>query len=152
MTAVAAPGRKTERRLSPLDQRDDRVGDSGEEFFAGGMVAIDAADGELVVVTASTTLLVCGRAIMSAVGDGAKHVGFDEGCFFWDNSSAGEAIGADDIGKIAYAKDSATVGISDLTGTLSPAGIVMRVTGSQVEVQQSLLIAALLRLILEASA
>ncbi len=147
MTIVAAPGRKTERRLSPLDMRDDRVADTGDIFFAGGMVAIDAADGELVPVTASTTLLVVGRGIASATGDGAKHVGFDEGCFFWDNSAGGDAIGVDDIGKQAWAVDTATVAATSGTGTRSRAGIITRVTGTQVEVQQGLLIAALLRLI-----
>jgi phage portal protein BeeE len=100
-------------------------------IYAGTLVALDS-NGRVVPVSAASTLRAVGRACTrgglsvwdNASGSaGAFDVEIEEGIFFWDNSSAGDAIAQADVGKVVYGVDDQTVAKTSNTGARSVAGV-----------------------------
>lgn len=82
------------------------------KIFAGALVATDAS-GYAVPAGTAGAVLVRGRAkefVDNSTGaDGDLSVRLDRGRFRWDNSAAGDAIAAADVGDLCFAVDDHTV-------------------------------------------
>lgn len=112
------------------------------KIFAGSAVVIDA--GYAAPARTATGLLTAGRAEQTVDNTGgaagAKVIEIRRGCFGWNNSGGGDAIGDADIGKICYFVDDNTVALTDGTGTRSAAGRIMQIEGGQVYVTTGVLV------------
>lgn len=115
----------------PLDVDEDTV------IFAGSMVQESA--GVAMPAGAQLGARTWGRAkatVDNTDGDaGAKKVEVERGTFKWDNSADSEEVTSAQIGTYCYAVDDHTVGKTDASGTLSPAGIVIGVEDDGVWVE-----------------
>jgi hypothetical protein len=115
-----------------------RMGVAAVKIFAGSIVCRDASG---YATKGQTALGLRGAGIAleqvdnSAGQAGDKAIEVREGVFRFDNSAAGDAITAADIGKVCYVVDDHTVAKTDGSGTRSPAGIVAGVDGVGVHVQ-----------------
>lgn len=112
--ALSAP-RDTKEMASPIAFRHEVLGGTSQDFYKGQMVAIDSADGRLYpAAPASATLTVVGRCeetYSTGASETSKKIKFKSGIFNWASGSSGEAIAADDRGKVCYALDDQTVGL-----------------------------------------
>lgn len=134
MAALTAD-RSTPTRKSDLVERPAAA---TKKYFAGALVALDA-NGRLVPGAVSTTLKAIGRCEAyvdnSAGADDAVTVKARRGNFRWNNSSAGDAITAADIGSDCYIVDDQTVAKTNGTNTRSVAGKVTDVDAQGVWVR-----------------
>lgn len=98
---------------------------SGTKGYKGGKVALDIATGKVVPATSVTAQLLIGvfaetidatSADKSVTVDMEREIQAD----WWTNGTAGEAIAATDVGKMAYQMDDQTVSI--LAGVSGGAG------------------------------
>lgn len=103
---------------------------AGAKVFAGAIVCRNAA-GFAVPASTALNLKVLGRAeetVDNAAGvAGDKSVRVRRGVYRWENSAAGEAIAAADIGNDAYLVDDQTVAKTNGAGTRSAAGKIVDV-------------------------
>ena len=99
--------------------------------FFGGAIVVTDANGFAKPGLTSTTVKAWGRcekAVNNTGGaDGAVQVLVRQGVFFYENSSAGDLIAADDVGKVVFIVDDQTVALTDGGATRSKAGVVYAV-------------------------
>lgn len=99
--------------------------------FAGGMAVFDQANGVVRPGVTATGQVPLGRfkatVDNSAGSDGDLNAEVSVGVFRWLNSTAGDLIAADDIGKLCYVVDDQTVALTDGTSTRSVAGRIVDV-------------------------
>lgn len=107
-------------------------------IYAGTLVALDA-NGRVVPVSSASTLRAVGRACTrggldrwdNASGSaGAFDVEIEEGIFFWDNSSSGDAIAQAQVGTVCFGVDDQTVAKTGDSGARSVAGVVRYIDSS----------------------
>jgi hypothetical protein len=125
--ALSAP-RDTKEMASPLALRHQILGGTSQDFYVGQLVAIDPADGRLYpAVAADTTLIVVGRCeetYSTGASETTKKIKCKSGIFAYASGTAGEAIAADDRGKVCYVLDDESVGISGNSAANAVAGTV----------------------------
>jgi hypothetical protein len=107
------------------------------QFYKGGLVCLDQADGRLKKGAISTTQ-VCVGVSQERVLTGASNtrkVRARSGIFGpFNNSAAGDAIAADDIGKDCFIVDDNTVALTSNGSTRSRAGKIYDVDAAGVYV------------------
>ncbi len=100
------------------------------KVYAGALVATTSA-GYVVPAGNAAAVLIRGRAKEavdnSAGADGDLSVRLDRGRFRWDNSSAGDAIAAADVGSLCFAVDDHTVAKTIGAGNRLVAGKIVAV-------------------------
>lgn len=136
MAALTA-NRDTIERASAHSQLHSRVGASSTQFYKGGIVVLDPADGLYKKGSTATGMIAIGRCEENVLtgASNTRHINCRGGIYRYGNSAAADAIAADDIGKLCYIVDDQTVALTDGTGTRSRAGIVYDVAADgQVEV------------------
>lgn len=124
--AALTDNRDTVERASAHSQRHAGVGLSSTQFYKGGIIAYDSADGLVKKGVTSTTLIAIGRCeenVLTGAGNTRKING-RSGIFKYGNSASADLIAEDDVGKPCYIVDDATVALTDGTGTRSRAGII----------------------------
>lgn len=124
--AALTTDRDTPARDVSFQQEHGLIALSSHQFFKGGIVAVDQADGFLKKGVTSTTLICVGRCeenILTGAGN-TRRVKARSGIFKWLNSSAGDAILDDDIGKQCFIVDDQTVALTSGGSTRSVAGII----------------------------
>jgi hypothetical protein len=100
------------------------------KIFAGGIVASNAAGNAVAGSTALglTVLGVAEKTVDNTGGiAGALSIVPRQGVFGFNNSSAGDAIGAANVGQLCYLVDDNTVALTNGSGTRSPAGTIVAV-------------------------
>lgn len=111
---------------------------TGVKIYQGALVAVNSS-GYVTPGATSTTLVGLGRAeayVDNTAGqNGDVNIRVSRGIFQYANSSAGDAIANDDIGKICYMVDDATVALTNGSDTRSPAGRIFGVDSSGVWVE-----------------
>jgi len=126
----------------------DTVSRSGQTFELGVATGVKIYKGALVAVNGSgyatpgataTTLVGLGRADQTvdntAGQNGDLNVRISRGIFRFANSADADLIADDDIGKIAYIVDDATVALTNGSDTRSAAGRIFGVDSSGVWVE-----------------
>lgn len=107
-------------------------------IYAGALVMMDSS-GNAKPATAATGLVAIGVAdayVDNSDGDaGDAYVTVRTGIWSFKNSGGGDAIAADDAGKICYAVDDQTVALTSNSGARSPAGRIVAMNGSEVFVE-----------------
>lgn len=102
-------------------------------IFAGSLVGENSSGQAIPATTIATCVRVIGKASAtydnrtgSVLGGlaGACDVEIETGVFNWANSAGGDAIAADDIGKLCYAVDDQTVALTSNAGTRPIAGLI----------------------------
>ena len=136
--ALSAPRVQTERlgdeSIPPLLKLPVK---GSTRIWAGAMVAID--DGYAIPATDDTGLRIAGRAEATvdnrSGSDGDKVITVRRGAFKWNNSDEGDEITQADVGKVCYAVDDQTVGLTDDSGARSPAGTILQIEADGVFVE-----------------
>lgn len=122
--APLTEGRNTPEALGPVRQG---LVAAATTIFPGAFVMLNAA-GFIVEGQTAAGLIGLGRAeqlVDNAAGaDGAETLDYKPGIFRFANSAGADEVGAEDVGKLAYAVDDQTVALTDGTGARSPAGTV----------------------------
>jgi hypothetical protein len=106
-----------------------------DEFYVGQLVCFDQSDQTIKPAAASTTLIALGRA-EERVTTGASNTETLRvrcGIFKYENSGS-DAVAAADCGNTVYMEDDNTIAKTDATGTLSAAGILVKVESDGVYV------------------
>lgn len=129
MAALTAD-RDTKEMQHPASMiNEPAVAADSTQFFKGGMLVLDQADGKVKKGTTATGRIALGRCeenVLTGVSN-TRTVKAKSGIFKWGNSAAADAIAADDIGKDCFIVDDQTVALTDGTGTRSKAGTVVAV-------------------------
>lgn len=111
----------------------------GVKVWAGSMVCLNA--GFLAPYTVATGLHPVGMAMATVDNtggaDGALSCDVREGEFLWDNSG-GDPVAAADTGKLVFGADDHTIAKTNGGNTLSPAGVLSKVTSAGAWVLQRL--------------
>ena len=98
------------------------------KIFANSIVAKNAS-GYAVPASASTSLVIIGRAVNgadnSAGSAGALSVVVEQGAFDYALAAAPNALSSADVGAVVFAQDDCTISKTDQGGTLSIAGIFL---------------------------
>ncbi len=122
--AFLSADRDTLEKASGYSQRHAEVGASSTQFYKGGIVVLDQADGLLKKGFVATTLIALGRCsenVLTGAGNTRK-INCKSGIFKYGNSSAADLIAADDIGKDCFIVDDQTVALTNGGSTRSRAG------------------------------
>lgn len=125
MAALTAD-RDTLEKAAPFSSLQAEVGASSTQFYKGGMVVLDQADGLLKKASTATGLIALGRCeenILTGAGNTRK-IKCRSGIFKYGNSSAADLIAADDIGKDCFIVDDQTVALTSNSSARSRAGKV----------------------------
>lgn len=134
MTALAADRNTPEMAMSYRQLVQAAEGADSTQFYAGGLVVLDQADGKVKKGGIATTYIALGRCeenLLTGTSN-TRQPRIKCGCFRWGNSAAGDAIAADDIGKACYIVDDQTVALTSNTSTRSVAGTIVAVDSSGV--------------------
>lgn len=121
-----ADDRDTIEKAASHSQRHSGVGASSTQFYKGGIVVLDQADGLVKKATTATTLIALGRCevnMLTGAGN-TLHVNCRSGIFKYGNSASADLIATDDIGKDCFLVDDQTVALTNGTNTRSRAGKV----------------------------
>jgi hypothetical protein len=105
------------------------VAASSTQFYKGGMLVLDQADGLVKKGVTGTGLIALGRCeerVLTGAGN-TRRVKCRSGIFKYNNSAAADAIAADDIGKDCFIVDDNTVALTNGGATRSRAGEVYAV-------------------------
>lgn len=98
------------------------------KIYANSIVAMNAS-GYAVPASATSSLVVIGRAINSADNSGGAagdlEINIEQGAFDFAMASGVNALVDGDIGKLVYAQDDCTVSKGDQGGTLPIAGVFL---------------------------
>lgn len=127
MAALTADRTDVLEKASPKAMRHERLAAASTTFYKGGLVAVDVdATGSPLVkaVAADLSLRVVGIAEESKTtpSSPARNLRYRSGIFPFASGTSGEAIDANDIGKVCYVIDDQTVGISGGSGANAVAG------------------------------
>lgn len=125
MAALTAD-RDTLEKASAHSQLHAEVGGSSTQFYKGGIVVLDQADGLLKKATTATGLIALGRCEENVLtgASNTRKINCRSGIFKYGNSAAADAIAADDIGKDCYLVDDQTVALTSNSSARSRAGKV----------------------------
>jgi hypothetical protein len=129
MAALTADRPLTTERQAPWSEIWNFLGLDSTQFYKGGIVCIDSADGKLKKGATSTTLRVIGRCeenFLTGVSN-TRRLRCKSGIFKYQNSSAGDLIAATEIGATVFIVDDQTVAKTNGGSTRSAAGIVVDV-------------------------
>lgn len=91
----------------------------------GGIACVNTSGEMVPAADADTTLIPVGRTEVTVTGDGVLYGKAKPGVYELTNSAAGDAIAADDVGKVCYLAGEATVALTDNGGTRSKAGVIV---------------------------
>lgn len=109
------------------------------KIWQGAMTGLDSSGNALPAALAATTVWCEGvakdTADNSSGAAGDINVVIERGIFPMNNSSAGDAIGNGDIGKLCYVVDDNTVALTSATSTRIVAGRIAGLKGTQVLVE-----------------
>jgi hypothetical protein len=98
------------------------------KIYANSIVAMNAS-GYAVPASATSSLVVIGRAINSADNSGGAagdlEINIEQGAFDFAMASGVNALVDSDIGKVVYAQDDCTISKTDQGGTLPIAGVFL---------------------------
>lgn len=137
MGAITAERTATRELQSPFGMTHAYQGADSTQFWKGGIVAVDQADGKLKKGATATTLVcvgVCEETRLTGVGNTRK-IRSKTGVFGpFNNSAAADAIAADDVGKDCFMVDDQTVALTSGTNTRSKAGKIYDVDSTGVYV------------------
>lgn len=125
MAALTAD-RDTLEKASPFSILNAEVGADSTQFYKGGMVCLDQADGKVKKGFVATTLIALGRCeenYLTGVSNTRK-IKARSGIFKYGNSASADQIAVTDIGKDCYIVDDQTVAKTNGTSTRSRAGKV----------------------------
>jgi hypothetical protein len=128
MTALAAD-RDTLEKASGWSQRVGEVGASSTQFYKGGIVVLDQADGLVKKGSTGTGLIALGRCeenVLTGSGN-TRRINARTGIYKYGNSASADLIAADDIGKDCYIVDDQTVALTSNSSARSRAGKVFGV-------------------------
>ena len=116
--------RDTLEKAAPFSSLQAEVGADSTQFFAGGIVVLDQADGKMKKAFVATTLIAIGRCEETFLTgtSNTRKIKARSGIFKYGNSASGDLIAADDIGKDCYLVDDQTVALTNGTNTRSRAG------------------------------
>jgi len=125
MAALTAD-RDTLEKAAPFSSLQAEVGASSTQFYKGGIVVLDQADGLLKKATTATGLIALGRCEENILtpASNTRKIKCRSGIFKYANSAAADLIAADDIGKDCYIVDDQTVALTSNTNARSRAGKV----------------------------
>lgn len=98
---------------------------SGSTITEGGIACVNTSGEMVPAADAVTTLIPIGRTEVTVLGDGVKYGKAKPGVYELENSTAGDAIAADDVGKVCYLAGEAKVALTDNGGTRSKAGVIV---------------------------
>lgn len=124
--AALTGNRDTQEKAHPASMIHSFQGADSTQFYRGGMVVIDQADGRLKKGSTDTGLVCVGRCeedILTGASN-ARKVRAKSGIFKWGNSADADLIEADDIGKDCFIVDDQTVALTNGTNTRSKAGTI----------------------------
>ena len=113
------------------------------QFYKGGILALDQADGKVKKGITATTLVCLGRSeerLLTGTSN-TRRPKAKSGIYRYGNSAAADAIANDDIGKDCYIVDDQTVALTSGTNTRSIAGKVYEVDSDGVWVSMGFSIA-----------
>lgn len=124
--AALTGNRDTPEKASGYSQLHSGVGASSTQFYKGGIVVIDQADGLLKKASTATGLIAIGRCSEDVLtgASNARRINCKSGIFKYGNSASADLIAADDIGKDCFLVDDQTVALTNGTNTRSRAGKV----------------------------
>lgn len=124
--AALTDDRDTLEKASAHSQRHAEVGASSTQFYKGGIIVLDQADGLFKKATTATGLIAVGRCEENRLtgASNALKINARSGIFKYGNSAAADAIAADDIGKDCYLVDDQTVALTSNSSARSRAGKV----------------------------
>lgn len=136
MTALAAD-RDTPEAQTPDSMIHQLPTASSTQFYSGGLLVLDQADGLVKKGSTATGLIAIGRSEENVLtgASNTRKIKAKSGIFRWGNSAAADAIAADDIGKDCYIVDDQTVALTDGTATRSKAGSIYDVDSTGVWVK-----------------
>ncbi len=123
MAALTAD-RDTLEKASGYSQTHAEVGASSTQFYKGGIIVLDQADGLFKKGVTGTGLIAVGRCsenYLTGAGNTRK-ITARSGIFKYGNSASADLIAADDIGKDCFIVDDQTVALTNGTSTRSRAG------------------------------
>jgi hypothetical protein len=125
MAALTAD-RDTQERMTGWSSLHGEVGADSTQFYKGGIVALDSADGLVKKGVTATTLIALGRCEENVLTGttNTRKIKCRSGIYKYLNSTAGDAIAADDIGKDCFIVDDQTVALTNGGSTRSRAGEV----------------------------
>lgn len=101
--------------------------------YAGGIVAVTTA-GYLVPASEDATLKVVGVAeqtVVNSGASGAKSCPVRRGTFEFASAGSGDQLSQSSVGKVVYAKDDQTVGLTSNSGVRPVAGKLIEYTDSK---------------------
>jgi hypothetical protein len=107
-------------------------------IFAGSLVSVlDNATGAVPGGTANSgrAVGVATETVVNSGAAGVERIELEHGCFRFGNSSSGDAIGIEDIGKPCYLVDDDTVALTDDGGAREIAGAIVDVDAQGVWVE-----------------
>jgi len=124
--AAITVDRDTPARDSSFGMEHGLIALSSHQFWKGGFVVLDQADGLLKKGTTATGLIAVGRCEETFLtgASNTRRVKARSGIFKWLNSAAGDAILDDDIGKDCFIVDDQTVALTSASSTRSRAGTI----------------------------
>src|SRR5690554_6562272 len=124
--AALTDNRDIPEKAHPASMIHGFQGANSTQFYHGGIVVIDQADGRLKKGVTGTGLLCVGRCEEDVLtgASNTRKVKAKSGIFKWGNSAASDAIAADDIGKDCFIVDDQTVALTNGTNTRSKAGTI----------------------------
>lgn len=125
MAALTAD-RDTQEKASGHAMPHAEVGADSTQYYRGGILVIDPADGKIKKATTATGLIAVGRCeenVLTGTSNTRK-IKARSGIFKYGNSAAADAIAADDIGKECFLVDDQTVALTNGTNTRSRAGVI----------------------------
>lgn len=96
------------------------------QFYKGGIVCLDSADGKVKKGATSATLVCLGRSEENYLTgtSNTKKIKVKSGIFKFLNSASADLIADDDVGKTCYIVDDQTVALTSNSAARSAAGTV----------------------------
>jgi hypothetical protein len=126
--------RDTPEAQHPASMLHEFTGADSTQFYKGGIVVLDQADGKLKKGSTDTACVAVGRCEENYLtgSSNTRKIKAKSGIFRFGNSASSDAIAADDIGKDCYIVDDETVALTDGSATRSKAGTIYDVDSSGV--------------------
>jgi hypothetical protein len=125
MTALAAD-RDTLEKAAPFSSLMAEIAASSTQFYKGGIIVLDQADGLIKKATTATGLIAIGRCEENVLtgASNTRKLKVRTGIFKYGNSASADLIATDDIGKDCFLVDDQTVALTSNSAARSRAGKV----------------------------